>query len=198
MKKFSYMIALMTVTLRLKTCAQQPEENITGPYNVIVQFIHVESPVYETGQELMDAADLIFCGTVENIFFEALEENVDTRFRFENELYPITGYEIKISKIYKGNNKEEKICMKRFGGEINGIEYNLAGATSISQGETYLFFAKDWNNSYATFVNDSQSALPMNGIETLSENGINTITSRELLELLEYEFHPEIDRKSVV
>ena len=59
MKKFSYMIALMTVTLRLKTCAQQPEENITGPYNVIVQFIHVESPVYETGQELMDAADLI-------------------------------------------------------------------------------------------------------------------------------------------
>ncbi|MCI9140185.1 MAG: hypothetical protein HFI78_10890 [Lachnospiraceae bacterium] len=194
MKKFSYMIALMTVTLRLKTCAQQPEENITGPYNVIVQFIHVESPVYETGQELMDAADLIFCGTVENIFFEALEENVDTRFRFENELYPITGYEIKISKIYKGNNKEEKICMKRFGGEINGIEYNLAGATSISQGETYLFFAKDWNNSYATFVNDSQSALPMNGIETLSENGINTITSRELLELLEYEFHPEIKK----
>ena len=151
------MIALMTVTLRLKTCAQQPEENITGPYNVIVQFIHVESPVYETGQELMDAADLIFCGTVENIFFEALEENVDTRFRFENELYPITGYEIKISK-------------------------------------TYLFFAKDWNNSYATFVNDSQSALPMNGIETLSENGINTITSRELLELLEYEFHPEIKK----
>ncbi|RKJ52523.1 hypothetical protein D7X25_14720 [bacterium 1XD42-8] len=194
MKKFSYMIALMTVTLRLKTCAQQPEENITGPYNVIVQFIHVESPFYETGQELMDAADLIFCGTVENIFFEALEENVDTRFRFENELYPITGYEIKISKIYKGNNKEEKICMKRFGGEINGIEYNLAGATSISQGETYLFFAKDWNNSYATFVNDSQSALPMNGIETLSENGINTITSRELLELLEYEFHPEIKK----
>lgn len=194
MKKFSYMIALMTVTLRLKTCAQQPEENITGPYNVIVQFIHVESPVYETGQELMDAADLIFCGTVENIFFEALEENVDTRFRFENELYPITGYEIKISKIYKGNNKEEKICMKRFGGEINGIEYNLAGATSISQGETYLFFAKDWNNSYATFVNDSQSALPMNGIETLSENGINTITSRELLELLEYKFHPEIKK----
>ena len=194
MKKFSYMIALMTVTLRLKTCAQQPEENITGPYNVIVQFIHVESSAYETGQELMDAADLIFCGTVENIFFEALEENVDTRFRFENELYPITGYEIKISKIYKGNNKEEKICMKRFGGEINGIEYNLAGATSISQGETYLFFAKDWNNSYATFVNDSQSALPMNGIETLSENGINTITSRELLELLEYEFHPEIKK----
>lgn len=194
MKKFSYMIALMTVTLRLKTCAQQPEENITGPYNVIVQFIHVESPVYETGQELMDAADLIFCGTVENIFFEALEENVDTRFRFENELYPITGYEIKISKIYKGNNKEEKICMKRFGGEINGIEYNLAGATSISQGETYPFFAKDWNNSYATFVNDSQSALPMNGIETLSENGIDTITSRELLELLEYEFHPEIKK----
>lgn len=84
--------------------------------------------------------------------------------------------------------------MKRFGGEINGIEYNLAGATSISQGETYLFFAKDWNNSYATFVNDSQSALPMNGIETLSENGINTITSRELLELLEYEFHPEIKK----
>lgn len=61
---------------------------------------------------------MLFCGTVENIFFEELEENIDPRFTFGDELHPITGYEIRISKIYKGNNKEEKIYMKRFGGEI--------------------------------------------------------------------------------
>ena len=87
---------------------------------------------------MKQANNLIFCGTVENIFFEVLDENIEPGFRFENELYPITGYEIKISKIYKGNSKEN-ICMKRFGGEINGVEYNLAGATPILQDETYLF-----------------------------------------------------------
>ncbi len=47
-----YMIALMTVTLQLKTCAQQPEVNITEPPNGLAYSIDSYSPVYETSQQL--------------------------------------------------------------------------------------------------------------------------------------------------
>lgn len=47
---------------------------------------------------------------------------------------------------------------------------------------------------YATFVNDTQSALSMNGVETFSENGIAIITSREIIDLLENEFRTEIKK----
>ena len=47
-----YMIALMTVTLQLKTCAQQPEFNITEPHFGFDYSIDSYSPVYETSQQL--------------------------------------------------------------------------------------------------------------------------------------------------
>ena len=89
-----------------------------------------------------------------------------------------------IVKVYKGNEELKTITIKRPGGQYDGREYNLEDATVISQGETYLFLAKTFANSYPSLLNVSQASYDLNGQEKLSIEE-NTITLSQILEVLE-------------
>ena len=97
---------------------------------------------------------------------------------------PYTLYEIKIKKIYKGNVEGDTITIKRPGGQVDSNEYVLEDATAILEGETYLFLAEQYENTYPSLLNASQASYNLNGLDEYSAEG-NDITLSQIMEVLE-------------
>src|SRR5699024_2987096 len=159
-----------------------------GQAEVIKQVMIEDYPMYDTAQNLVDAADLVFTGKVENITYEMMdikmESGPDSMTGLEEaSKVPYTIFEIKVSNIYKGNTTDETISLKRPGGNFDTIVYELEGATPINQGEEYLFVAQTFENFYPSLVNVDQAVYDLNAPAVLSED--NTITLSQILLLFE-------------
>ena len=161
-----------------------------GQAEVIKQVMIEDYPMYDTAQNLVDAADLVFTGKVENITYEMMdikmESGPDSMTGLEEaSKVPYTIFEIKVSNIYKGNTTDETIYLKRPGGNFDTIVYELEAATPINQGEEYLFVAQTFENFYPSLVNVDQAVYDLNAPAVLSED--NTITLSQILLLFEWE-----------
>lgn len=186
MKKTIHVVLLMSFFLAISACGEKTD--ISDNENMVTS-LHAEYPAYDTAQELVDTADLIFSGTVERVSYEMLdvrtEAGSDTLTGIsETQNIPYTIYEIKLTEIYKGNTEGDMIYIKQPGGEFDGNKYVIDGATAIHQGETYLFLAETYENSYPSLLNATQAAYDMNAGEMLNEDENETITLSQILEIL--------------
>lgn len=183
-----HLIMFLLVALSLILCACGNKDSV-AINDGLVTSIHAEYPIYDTAKEIVDSAELIFSGTVKNISYTVLDVRTQKGIDSSTGLNESTGipyslYEIEIQKVYKGNEESKTITIKRPGGQYDGREYNLEDATLISQGESYLFLAKTFANSYPSLLNVSQASYDLNGQEKLSIEE-NTITLSQILEVLE-------------
>lgn len=186
MKKTFYIILSLTVCLMLGACSKKASETTNKG---ITTSIHAEYPVYDTAQELVESADLVFSGSVENITYEILntksELGVDSLTGLsETQGIPYTLYEIKVTEVYKGNVKGDTITIKRPGGEYNGNKYILDDASDISLGETYLFLTETYENTYPSLLNVTQASYDMNSPESNSKQNSEKITLPQILKFL--------------
>lgn len=178
---------VMAVCLSMSACGKEPEAAETEG---TVISVHADYPHYETAQELVDSAELVFSGKVEKISCEMLDVRTPSGTESaaevsESQEIPYTLYEIKITKVYKGSYEDDTIIIKRPGGQYGGTEYALDEAPDISQGETYLILAETYENSYASLLNVTQASYDMNAPEAYSEAGEGEITLSQILDLLE-------------
>ncbi|CVI70612.1 hypothetical protein NDGK_01933 [Clostridiales bacterium CHKCI001] len=185
------LIVIMLISLcacgNVETARQTDVESSTQA-EPTKQIMIADYPMYDTAQNLVDAADLVFTGKVENITYEMLdikmESGPDSITGLEEaSSVPYTIFEIKVSNVYKGNVTDETIYLKRPGGNFDTIVYELEGATPINQGEEYLFVAQTFENFYPSLVNVDQAVYDLNAPEVLSED--NTITLSQILSLFE-------------
>ena len=178
-KKFGF-ILLVGVTFTLAACAR----------NVgVVTTIHAEYPSYDTANDLVDSADLIFSGTVENISYEELDVRTEsgtdpTTGLTSSHGIPYTIYEIKVDTIYKGTAQEDTISIKVPGGVMGGNQYIIDDAPTISLGETYLFLTETYERTYPSLLNVTQATYDLNAPEAYEEN-TDKITLSQILEILE-------------
>ena len=82
-------------------------------------------PYYSSAQEAVDAASLVFSGTVQGWDYEelVLSEGGDP--------LPYTVYQVSVEKIYKGGWDDETVPVKVLGGELDGVSYVLEGAPTL-------------------------------------------------------------------
>lgn len=150
--------------------------------------IQLEYPVYGSAEELVDASDLVFSGTVTHINYDSLnvqsQSGVDSDTGLtESSDIPYTIFDIDIHHIYKGNVESESIEIKRPGGVVNGQVYAVEGASDIELGETYLFITQTYQNTYPSLLNVTQASFDM------SESEVNNLQSHagiSLSEVLDY------------
>ena len=176
MKKIFSSILLAGITLTLAACGSTANtaKNAEG----VVTTIHAEYPSYDTANDLVNSADLIFSGTVESISYEDLnvrtESGTDsTTGLSSSDSIPYTIYEIKVDTIYKGTAQEDTISIKVPGGEIDGTQYIVDDAPTISLGETYLFLTKTYENTYPSLLNVTQATYDLNAPEAYEENTLS-------------------------
>lgn len=186
MKKAFFSCLLLVVCLSLGACGKETSE---AKNEGMVTSIHADYPVYDTAQELVESADLVFGGTVENITYETMdvrtESGVDSLTGLsESQGMPYTLYEIKVTEIYKGSVEGDTIIVKCLGGEVDGNIYVLDETSTISMGETYLFLTETYENSYPSLLNATQASYDMNAPESLNEENNDTITLSQILEVL--------------
>ena len=187
MKKIFSSILLAGIALTLAACGSTA--NTTGNAGNVVTTIHAEYPSYDTANDLVNSADLIFSGTVGSISYEDLnvrtESGTDsTTGLSSSDSIPYTIYEIKVDTIYKGTTQEDTISIKVPGGEIDGTQYIVDDAPTISLGETYLFLTKTYENTYPSLLNVTQATYDLNAPEAYEEN-TDKITLSQILEILE-------------
>lgn len=187
MKKIFGSILLTGVTLILAACSSKANtaENAEG----VVTTVHAEYPSYDTANDLVNAADLIFSGTVESISYEELNVRTEsgkdsTTGLSSSDSIPYTIYEINVDTIYKGTAQEDTISIKVPGGEMDGNQYIVDEAPTISLGETYLFLTKTYENTYPSLLNATQATYDLNAPEAYEEN-TDKITLSQILEIIE-------------
>ncbi len=186
MKKSISIVMLMIVICALGACGKNAE---VSENEKPVTVIHAEYPSYDTAQELVDEADLVFSGTVENITYEMLDVRSETgedsmTGLSQSQSIPYTIYEVKVDSIYKGSSSETYISIKCPGGESDNEQYIVEGGAVLQEGEMYLFLTKTFENTYPSLLNVTQSAYNMNEPNALSaEEG--KITLSDILDILE-------------
>ena len=139
MKKKMIYFLMITIFIFLSACGNtyesiQTENQISVENNFQVgiakRTMIADYPMYDTAQNLVDAADLVFTGKVENIRYEMLdikmESGPDSMTGLEEaSKVPYTIFEIKVSNVYKGNTTDETIYLKRPGGNFDTIVYEI-------------------------------------------------------------------------
>lgn len=181
MKKNSMSIILLLLLLSFSACTTIPDgtkETETKEKPQYTSILKAQYPYYETAEEIVDKADLVFSGTVEN-----------SSCIFDNDM-AYTVYEIKLEKMYKGdvqyneNVQEDTVYLRCMGGIWEDTEYILEGAPEILIGEKYLFLAATFENAYPTLLNLDQAIYHLDEADTGTlENG--NITLSQILETLE-------------
>lgn len=134
-------------------------------------------PYYSSAQEAVDAASLVFSGTVQGWDHEelVLSEGGDP--------LPYTVYQVSVQKIYKGGWDDETVPVKVLGGELDGVSYILEGAPTLRQGENYLFAVEVYPDSYPSLINLDQSVFEMDsGVAVNSEMATEEITLQKMLD----------------
>lgn len=156
--------------------------------------IFADYPQYIDANNLVNNSDLIFTGVVKSITNEILEissnQGEDNLTGLvEAEPLPYCLYEIEVLELYqditnKYGTEDTTIFLKSLGGVIENHNYVVHDSIPIIKGETYLFVAQTFDNSYPSLVNVNQSVYNLNSpIATISEYD-DYITLDEILEIL--------------
>lgn len=151
-----------------------------------ISYIYADYPEYDTADDLIDAADLIFSGTVKGIKYEMIDIRANPDIGENtgiNYLNPYTVFQIDADHLYKGNITDSIICIKRPGGTFGNKTYVLDGEAPIAIGSTYLFFTQTYPTSYPSLLNASQAAYDMNA-NTYTDSK-SKITLTQLLNVLD-------------
>lgn len=214
MKKTFWTMLLLTGCLMMGACGRETNEaggtneteqtsgavetNETGEMNkvdetkseVITIQNSADYPFYATAQELVEAADLIFSGSVESVTYEVLDvrteygtDSLTGLSEAQGILYTL--YEIKVSEVYKGTFEGDTLTIKCPGGEVDGSLHISDGTSTISQGGIYLFLTATYENTYPSLLNADQACYDMNLPEAVNEENDGAITVSQILEVLE-------------
>lgn len=150
-------------------------------------------PSYDTAQDIVDSADLVFTGKVKGVTYKILDIRTDlgedsmTGYK-DTDPIPYTIYEIEPIRFYKGSTEEKTVYIKRPGGNFDNENYVLEDASEIVVDGEYLFLASTYANSYPSLVNATQASYNLNAssASTLSigDNG-NEITLEDILKVFE-------------
>ncbi len=188
MKKRAFMlVGILLISIVMSACSSNSKSTTNENETTIIQ---AEYPVYDTAEEIVDASDLVFSGTVTEINYESLNVKSETGADSETGLVeateiPYTIFDISIEKVYKGNVESSSISIKRPGGKIDGQFFVVEGASTIEVGETYLFITQTYENAYPSLLNVTQASFDMSKPEVLnSEQGNARITLSEVLVLV--------------
>ena len=189
MKKRAFMlVGILLISIVMSACSSNSKSTTNENETTIIQ---AEYPVYDTAEEIVDASDLVFSGTVTEINYESLNVKSETGADSETGLVeateiPYTIFDISIEKVYKGNVESSSISIKRPGGKIDGQFFVVEGTSTIEVGETYLFITQTYENAYPSLLNVTQASFDMSKPEVLnSEQGNAKITLSEVLEYLD-------------
>lgn len=174
----SIICVLVVITLLYISMKKEPKE---------VTYLHVDYPQYDHVEDVVNASDLAFTGKVVDVRYECMnvaneEENELTGYHGESSSMPYTIYTIQTDKVYKGEIKNNKIEVKRLGGESDEVNYVLDEYTPIEEGDTYLFLVVTYPSGYPSFVNATQ------GVYSLTQAQNNETTSIKLNDVLNF-FH---------
>lgn len=176
-KKLYIFFAILVGTVFILTACEKETISTT---------LHLDYLTYDTAQDLVDAADLMFVGTVKEVTYEMLDVRLNKNVG-EGELFPYTLYKIELSEVYKGNISEDSIILKCMGGKFSNMEYVVEDAPNILEGETYLFLAETYINTYPSLLNISQACYDINSAEAVSEEENGEIQLSQILDLLKTE-----------
>ncbi len=186
MKKRISIVMLMLTICILGACGK---ETSVSDNEKPVTVIHAEYPLYDTAQELVGEADLVFSGTIESVSYEMLDVRTDTgedsvTGLSQSQKIPYTVYEVKVDSIYKGDSSETYISIKCPGGETDDSQYIVEGGTFLQEGESYLFLTKTYKNTYPSLLNATQSTYNMNEPNAVNEDE-DKITLSDILDVLQ-------------
>lgn len=182
MKKMISLAILMAAALTFGACGKEadPVESEETAVSLSADY-----PVYNTAQELVDQANLIFSGTVENITYELLDVRDKPVAGTEEGGSPYAIYEVRVTNIYKGSSEEDTICIKcPSGGVFDGMEYAVENAVSLEKGREYLLLAETYENAYPSLLNPTQAVYDLDAQKTAGEDENNGITLPQILKAL--------------
>ena len=155
MKKRAFILVGILFSLVLMSACNSNSNTAANENEVTV--IQVEYPVYDTAEEIVNASDLVFSGTVTEINYESLNVKSETGADPETGLVeaseiPYTIFNISIEQLYKGNVESDSISIKRPGGKMDGQVFVVEDASTIEVGETYLFITQTYENTYPSVL----------------------------------------------
>lgn len=192
MTKMLGSILLAGVIISLTSCSENTDLTENDENDSYVTTAQFDYPEYDTAESLVNSADLIFSGTVENISYEEIDVRADQETNSisgssASDRMPYTIYTINVTQIYKGETEEDTISIKVPGGEISenlSVTEVSENVPSIVQGRAYLFLTETYENSYPSLINMTQAVYELNAAETHNK-AANTITSSQIIEILE-------------
>lgn len=182
-KKFPLFILLFAFVFMFSACSKT-ESSLEPDEVVLIQADYLQ---YDNAKELVDSADLVFTGQVNNVAYEMLNIRSDqgpdpeTGLDDQDDLLPYTIFEIEIEEVLKGEYKEKTIQIKRLGGIHDNVEYLLMDATEIQEGQSYLFTTHIYDD-YPSLVNADQSVYNLNSSMGLTSDD-DHITLLDILDL---------------
>ncbi len=188
MKRRAFILASILFSLVVMSACSSNSNTAANENEVTV--IQAEYPVYDTAEEIVNASDLVFSGTVTEINYESLNVKSETGADPETGLVeateiPYTIFDISIEQVYKGHVESNSISIKRPGGKMDGQVFAVEDASTIEVGETYLFITQTYENTYPSLLNVTQASFDMNNPEVVNNGQENeAITLSEVLEYL--------------
>ena len=153
--------------------------------------IRHDYPFYKNAEELTNAASLVFEGQVLNWSYEMIDVMLDDGeqvigHKTPQQLDPYTVYSIRITKVYKGDIKEnETIKLMLMGGEFEDVVYiSSEQEVSLELDGSYLFLLGQDAGFPAYLLNPEQSVFNLQHPEPLAggisiEDVLNQILRRE-------------------
>lgn len=154
-----------------------------------VTVLQADYPEYNTAEELVESADLVFTGIVKNIEYQMLDVSTDegadedTGFA-DDEKTPYTLYTIDVDKVYKGSVESSAIVVKRAGGSFGSDEYVVENASEIAKGKNYLFAAETYEDAYPSLLNADQSSYDVDAPQNVMDGEEKEIMLSDILKLI--------------
>lgn len=181
MKKYiSMMLALSIITVCLYGCGSSLESHTStaaaesttnAKRKPEFDLVYLWQDTYKSVEELIDATDCVFVGTVTDIMFEVKPDSTN------NEPYMVTLYTIDVSEYFKGSGSGTETLMIGFGkpGYEEEAQKELAANHELHRilcytdeltdpilCETYVFALRKHQEGYLTTANFVQIAFNVN------------------------------------
>lgn len=169
----SIICVLVVISLLYISMKKEPKE---------VTYLHIDYPQYDHVEDIVNASDLAFTGKVVDVRYECMNVANEEVNELTSPSMPYTIYTIQTDKVYKGEIKNNKIEVKRLGGESDEVNYVLDEYTPIEEGDASLFLVITYPSGYPSFVNATQ------GVYSLTQAQNNETTSIKLNDVLNF-FH---------
>lgn len=142
MKALRRIVALMCfLAVSLALCSCSTKKTTSADY-----------PEYQDANSLVDAADMVFIGTVNRVTEEnlSISQNSD-----ETLLYNVV--EVTVHEVLKGTYTDEDISIKVLGGVVGDNSLQLEDGIAVNVEGEYLFTVATFANSYPSLLNMTQS-----------------------------------------